>query len=192
MIKAIIFDWAGVLETDGYWVWLKRNVENIEGRRDFFQEISEQVDGARISHDAFVEQLARETGKSAEQVWEGIKNEIMINRDLVSFIKKLKAKYKVALLSNFTFPWLDEILTENNLWELFDQHIISSEHKVIKPSPEIFHKMLDMLAIKPEEAIFIDDRQMHIDGAGRIGLRGVLFANNSQLIQDLGKFGVEV
>lgn len=191
MIKAIIFDWAGVLGTDGYWVWLKKNIENIEDRKGFFQEISEHVDSAKMPHSEFMEHLARESNKSPDQIWKEVKLEITINNDLVSLVKKLKAKYKIALLSNFTYPWLNEILTENNLWGLFDDHVISSEHKVIKPSPEIFEKILGMLNAKPEEAVFIDDQQMHLDGAKRVGLATILFLDNTQLIHDLRKLGIE-
>ncbi|MFH0890697.1 MAG: HAD family phosphatase [Candidatus Liptonbacteria bacterium] len=192
MTKAIIFDWAGVLASDGYWVWLRKNVEDIEDRKEFFHKISEDVDSAKISHDEFLEKLSLETGRLKERVWDEIKKEIIINKDLISFVKKLKARYKVGLLSNFTHPWLSEIIAENNLWGLFDRHIISSEHKMVKPDPRIFQKILDMLGVKPEEAVFIDDRKMHTDGAKRVGLRTILFIDNVQLIEDLRGLGVEV
>ena len=190
-IKAIIFDWAGVLGAEGYWIWLKNNIKNLEDRQKFFQETSDLVDVGEMPHNEFMEILARESGKSPELIWQEVKNEIVINQELVSFIKKLKLKYKVGLLSNFTYPWLSEILTENNLWELFDHHVISSEHKIRKPNPEIFHKMLGMLNIKPEETVFVDDRQIHVDGAKRVGMEALLFSNTDQFIEDLKKLGVE-
>jgi len=192
MIKAIIFDWAGVLAIDGYWVWLKKNIKNIEEHKQFFQETSNLVDSAKIPHSEFMKILARESNKTEEQVWKEVRSEIVINKDLVDFIQKLKLKYKIGLLSNFTYPWLQEILTENNLWKLFDKYVISSEYKMIKPNPKMFQKILNLLNIKPKEALFVDDRQMHIDGAKRVGLEGILFINNVQLVKDLKKFGIEV
>lgn len=190
MIKAIIFDWAGVIGVDGLWVWMKDNVKNLEERRAYLNEINDDLDSGRMPHSEFMQYLSKESGKNPEQIWQEVKKEIVINKELVEFIKTLKPKYKVGLLSNFTYPWISEILTENNLWELFDQHVISSEHKIIKPNPEIFHKMLEMLDIKPKEAIFVDDRQMHIDGAGRVGITGILFTNNAKFIEDLKSLGI--
>ena len=192
MIKAIIFDWAGVFAVDGYWIWLRKNISDIENRKKYFQELSDEVDCGKISHGEFLQKLSNELGRDSNQVWQEVKKEIVLNQELITFVKKLKVKYKIGLLSNFTFPWLNEILTENNLWELFDENVISSQHRMIKPDPEIFQKMLEKLNIKPEEAIFIDDRQMHVDGAKRVGINAILFKNNEQLIKDLQKFGVTI
>src|SRR5947207_1907882 len=55
MIKAFIFDFAGVLTIkDAYWDWLEENVENLKEKRHIFQKLSEDVDRAEISHDAFL------------------------------------------------------------------------------------------------------------------------------------------
>lgn len=192
MIKALIFDWAGVLGKDGYWIWLKKNIDDFESRRPFFQEISDYVDSGRIPHGEFLKKLSSASGKSENQIWREVKSEIIINEELVSLVRKIKSKYKIGLLSNFTYPWLQEVITENNLWELFDNHIISSEHKMIKPNPEMFQKMLGMLDVKPNEAVFVDDRQVHVDAAKRSGLESVLFVNNEKLVEDLRKLGIEV
>ncbi|MDP3697003.1 MAG: hypothetical protein Q8R55_03135 [Candidatus Taylorbacteria bacterium] len=63
MIKALIFDFAGVIGVDGYWVWLRENVPHIEEQRPFFQKISEEVDKGIITNKDFVGQIAKETGK---------------------------------------------------------------------------------------------------------------------------------
>ena len=52
--------------------------------------------------------------------------------------------------------------------------------------------MLEVLDIKPEEAVFIDDKQIHVDSAKQVGLEGVLFINNIKLVDDLRRVGVEV
>lgn len=190
MIKAIIFDFAGVIGTDGYWIWLKENVTDLESKREYYQKISEQVDKAAISNPEFVKAISDDTGIPEDKIWQEIYKEIVINDELLKFIKQLKKKYKIGLLSNFTSPWLREIFENYNLHSYFDQLIISSEHKLIKPEPEIFHKMLKMLKVKKNEAIFIDDRQIHVDAANSIGIKGMLFASNQRLKNDLKEMGV--
>ena len=59
---------------------------------------------------------------------------------------------------------------------------------MLKPNRDIFQKMLEMLKMSAGEVIFIDDRQVNIDGAERIGIRSILFKNSEQLINDLQKY----
>ena len=188
-VKAVIFDWAGVIAADGYWAWLHKNVPSARENKATFQELSEQVDSARISHDDFMQRLSQESGKPVDQIWDEVKREIVIDENLVAFIRELKQKYKIGLLSNFTHAWLSEILTENNLWDLFDHNVISSEHGIIKPEPEIFHKMLDLLEVAPGEAVFIDDRQYNVDGANAVGIKGLLYTDLETLKKDLNEIG---
>lgn len=190
MIKAIIFDWAGVLAEDGFWSWLNKNISDIEVRKDSYQALSEKVDGGDIEHDVFMQHLSEASGKSPEQIWSEVKSEIKLNHELIDFIQSLKPKYTIALLSNFTFPWLNEVISENKLWDLFDHHIISSEHKMIKPNPEIFHKMLNMLEIDASEAIFVDDRQRNVDASNNLGIHAFLYTNLDQFKADLSSIGI--
>jgi len=192
MIKAIIFDWAGVIASDGYWIWLGKNIKDIEEKRSYFQDISEKVDSARISHNEFEEILTSISDKLEQDVWQEVKLEIIINKELLEVIKTLKNRYKIGLLSNFTFPWLNELLSENNLYRLFDACIISSEHKVIKPQKEAFEKVLNALNVSANESVFIDDRQINVDAANKLTLNGLLFKDNARLLNDLRLLGVEV
>jgi hypothetical protein len=43
---------------------------------------------------------------------------------------------------------------------------------------------------KTKEASFIDDYQICLDGAKKLGMKTILFKNNKQLIKDLKKLGV--
>lgn len=104
---------------------------------------------------------------------------------MVSLIKKLKKHYKVALLSNYLYSWLNEILIQNDLYNIFDETLISSAHGMIKPQKEIFQKMLDLLDMKKDEVIFIDDRQENIDGAIKFGIKALPFISPEKLKEDL-------
>lgn len=191
MVKAIIFDFAGVIGADGYWIWLRKNVPNIEEKRPFFQEISEKVDKGTITNSEFVDLIARETNTSKEKIWPEIFAEIIINTQLLDYIKHLKQHYKIGLLSNFTHVWLDEIFEKYSLHEFFDQLVISSRHRVIKPEPEAFQKIITLLEVPKEEAVFVDDRQGHVDASNTFGLKAFLFTTNEKLKQDLEEVGIK-
>ncbi|MBI3092921.1 MAG: HAD-IA family hydrolase [Candidatus Levybacteria bacterium] len=191
VIKAIIFDFAGVIGVDGYWVWLRENVPNIEEKRPFFQKISEEVDKGIITNKEFVEQIARETKKDVNIIWPQIFQKIAINTALLEYITQLKTVYKIGLPTNYTYEWFDEIFQKHNLTPYFDQILISSRYKLIKPEPEAFLKILELLQVTKEEAVFIDDRQGHVDASNKIGLKAFLFVDNEKLKQDLESYGIK-
>lgn len=192
MIKAIIFDFAGVVGADGYWVWLRENVKDLESKKEFFHKISIEVDKGIITNEEFVKQIAENLGIEKEIIWPQIFEKIVINYELLNLIKNLKNSYKIGLLTNFTYQWMDELLEKHNLTLYFDQVLISSRHNLVKPEPEAFAKILGMLGVNKDEVIFIDDRQMHIDGANSFGIKTLLFTSNEQLKQDLESFDVEI
>ncbi len=191
MIKAIIFDYAGVISKNGYWLWLRQTIPDINQKEDLFQKISEEVDSAKISHEEFMDILSKASGKTPQQVWAEVKEKFVINPYLLKVIKQLKKKYKMGLLTNFTYPWFKYLLEENDLPVYFDQILISSLHKVIKPNPKAFTKMLTMLKVKADEALFIDDTYINIEAAAKVGLQGILYTTDEELIQYLNKLGVK-
>src|SRR6185295_13292027 len=102
MIRAIIFDWAGVIGSDGLWPWLAEHEPDMVSRRAYLQELCDEVDSAKISHDEFIAALAKESGMKPKDVWPSVKKEMVINHELGQIIRHLKANYKIGLLSNFT------------------------------------------------------------------------------------------
>jgi HAD superfamily hydrolase (TIGR01509 family) len=67
--------------------------------------------------------------------------------------------------------------------------ILSCEHNLIKPSPEIYRLALEQLGVKPAEALFVDDRKVNTDAAEAVGLRALQFHSVDRLREDLS--GIE-
>ena len=192
MIKAIIFDFAGVISTEAYWMWLSKNVSEFGTKQEYFMEIADKIDKADISNDDFVKILSEETGIPAEEIRDSVFEELVINTELLALIEKLKKHYKLGLLSNYHGVWLRHLLEKYELYPYFDEVIISSEHKIIKPEPEIFHKMVTMLGVAENESVFIDDKQKNADASERVGMHGLLFTTNEKLKEDFQKLGMTI
>ena len=193
MIKAIAFDYAGVLEIP---------------ERDIITELSDYLNIPKeewltiyytLNHlcntgtNTWAEVAiltGEKLGTTQEQQLQ--MKEIMrrnaetkkVNDGLVEIIKKLKPKYKIALISNYP-AHLREKLHKQNLTELFDEIIISGEVGYQKPQPEIFMLLCEKLHITPSELIFIDDSKKSLEGALTIGYTPILYKNNQQLEEDL-------
>jgi epoxide hydrolase-like predicted phosphatase len=190
MIKALIFDFAGVIGVDAYWAWLEENVPDLTLQRAYFQALADQVDRAEIPNQEFVRLIAERLGVNSEEIWPQIYEKLVLNKELLAFIEQLKKKYTTTLLSNYTYEWLEEVIAGENLTPLFDTIFISSRYASIKPEADAFRKVLERLHVAPHEAVFIDDRQINVDGARKLGIQALLFTDVAQLRQDLASLGV--
>ena len=193
MIKAIIFDFAGVIGTEGYSLWAKeQKAQGIEATSTYFHDISDDMDRGSISTQTFSQEVAKVVGIASSDVWKEISQKIKINNELLDLIINLKKKYKTGLLTNYSDVWMKELISKYELDKYFDSMVISSLHKVIKPDKKIYQISLNMLKIKPEEALFFDDRSQNVEGGENIGIRSFLFVDNKKFIEDLSCCGITV
>ena len=138
MIKAIIFDFAGVIGTEGYSLWAKeKKAQGIEATSTYFHDISDDMDRGSISTQTFSQEVAKVVGIASSDVWKEISQKIKINNELLDLIINLKKKYKIGLLTNYSDVWMKELISKYELDKYFDSMVISSLHKVIKPDKKI-------------------------------------------------------
>ena len=83
--------------------------------------------------------------------------------------------YRTALVTNniaeFRESWRKMVPAD----ELFRVIVDSSEVRMRKPNPAIFHHTLALLGdVAPNECLFLDDAASNIEAAERLGIRGVL------------------
>jgi len=105
-----------------------------------------------------------------------------IDQDLLNFARSLKKERTIGLLSN---AWVNARQRLGALYDFidaFDVALFSSEVGVRKPEKAIFDLMLEKLDAEPQEAIFIDDFYVNIQGAEAAGLSALLYKNNDDII----------
>ena len=74
--------------------------------------------------------------------------------------------------------------------EWFEDGVFSHKIGVRKPNPKIYRCALDKAQIKPEEAVFVDDKQSALEPAKKMGMVTILFKNPEQLRQKLSEIQV--
>lgn len=87
--------------------------------------------------------------------------------------------YKIGLVTNAYQPmWMRDVeLEEYDMIDYFDARITSGDTGFIKPHPAIYWRMLGLLDLMPDEAIFVGDRpDQDIKGAHSVNMRGVLMS----------------
>lgn len=111
----------------------------------------------------------------------------VLDRELVAFIQGLRPRFFTAILSNMGDDLRLDLTDHWKIADTFDQIIISAEVGMMKPDPKIFHFTLKRLGVQPSEAVFIDDFSHNIQGAKSIGMHGILFQNQAQIISEIQK-----
>lgn len=51
-----------------------------------------------------------------------------------------------------------------------------------KPDPRFYRVVCERLGVPPQEAVFLDDTQMCVEGARAVGMTAIRFAGNGQAI----------
>lgn len=114
-----------------------------------------------------------------EQIFEIAKDTVYNDRkflfpnEVFQIIPKLSKNYKLGIISD-TWPSLERVFKNVGLRGYFSTFVMSSKLGVNKPDELMFTTALDELKIKPEEAIFIDDNEMNVEGAQELGMEGIL------------------
>lgn len=91
-------------------------------------------------------------------------------------ISKLKdLGYHVFLLSNYPLNLYKLHWPSFAFYSLVDGYVVSAIEKLKKPDPAIYKLLCNRYQLKPEECLFIDDRQVNVDAAMQVGMKAVLF-----------------
>lgn len=114
----------------------------------------------------------------------------VVDKDMIRLIDELRANgYKIGLLSNYS-EGLRERLALQGIAQYFDAIGISSEMGAMKPQPEAFLQFCDMLEIRPQELVFIDDSEKSLVSAEAVGYVPILFRSLDELRKELSALGV--
>ena len=104
------------------------------------------------------------------------------------WIKSLKAEgYRVYLLSNYGRTAFEATSKELGFISLVDGMVISYEVKYVKPEPEIYQALFDKYNLKPDECVFLDDREENIRAAESFGMHGIVVQSKEQAEEELRK-----
>ncbi len=72
----------------------------------------------------------------------------------------------------------------------FEAIVVSGDHGIAKPEPEIFRLLTSLHGVRPEHAAYVDDRAGNVAAAQALGYTGLLFTTPEQLRADLQRLGL--
>lgn len=196
MIKAVLFDLGGVYFEDGTDKFLKILSNKTGKSRDYLYQIfrgekSFEYRRSEISGKDFFDWASKQlnaglTGDKLNKMWV---SEYRERPGVKKLIEKLKEKgLKVTILSDNVPERINFLQNKYRFLDLFDDAVLSYQVNLTKASDEIFKLALSRLGIKPREAVFVDDREVNLKVARRLGIKFNLYTSVKNLQKELGKF----
>jgi epoxide hydrolase-like predicted phosphatase len=192
-IKAIFFDLGGVIVRTEFQSprqlladRLGMEYEDLN-RIVFDSETSNKASIGEISSDEHWASVIRRLKRPASELVT-IRAEFfagdIIDRTLLEYIRSLRGKYKTGLISNAWGDLRDYIVREK-FDDAFDRMIISAEVGAMKPEEKIFQIALEQFGVSPNEAVFVDDFLVNIEGCEKVGIKGIHFKDPETALQQL-------
>jgi epoxide hydrolase-like predicted phosphatase len=120
------------------------------------------------------------------------KKQVRPNTELLAFLKQVRSQgIKTAILSN-TIAIYEKAQEEAGISKAdgFDPILYSWEVEMLKPNRNIFELAVEKLGARPEDIVFIDDKEEHLKGARQVGLRTVLFDDTESTIARIKSLGI--
>lgn len=191
MIKAVLFDFGGVLAREGF----KEGFYAIAQKNNLPYEPLMSCVADRVFKTGYV------LGNCDESVFwnavraacgvsgndEELRNEILsrfvLRIPVLDFAASLRPEgFVTGILSDQT-NWLEELNYRTHFYDLFDYVFNSYRLKMSKREETVFNAVCTIIGFKPNEVFFIDDTPDVVERAARVGVKSFLFKSVDDLPQ---------
>lgn len=160
-----------------------------DANKEGLRYLNKSADNGLISAEEFFEAISNLTAATKAETIEILVTSYHPEQAVFSYIRSLKPKYKIGLISNIGSPLKDYLPTAD--LDVFDEQTLSYQVGVAKPDKRIFELHLAKTGTLPTEAVFIDDREVNALAAEGAGLHGICYKNLAQLKAELSRLGVK-
>lgn len=195
-VKAVFFDLGGVIVRTEYQAPRQHLAEKLGMDYDDIDKIvfggGSNGSAARASVGEITEEEhwrnVMKTLKLPASEYERVRDEFfagdVIDHEILNFLRSIKPKYKVGLISN-AWSGLRNYIVREKFDDAFHHLVISAEVGVAKPSAKIYHIALEQLQVQAREAVFVDDFIENIEACEKVGMKGIHFKDSKSALLQL-------
>jgi putative hydrolase of the HAD superfamily len=193
MIKAVLFDYEGVVAVKGNHLLseqLGRNL-GIPAKQAWEELLAPEqhnfLTGA-VNEPELWEHIERRYGKpidmSARNIWQAY-TELKHQPAVVKLASRLRQRGIITgILSNVIVATRDSVKTSKG-YDDFDPVFLSCEVGFMKPDEAMYIFALQKLKLKVGEVLFIDDKQDNVLPANKLGMYTIVAESPEQIVQDV-------
>lgn len=194
MIKAILFDFDGVLTVDKYGsVSMAKFLSEKTGLphdqiRSVYGKYNARMLYGEVTHEEIWPDFCADLGVRMDiSLLDEAFRATPMNPEMLDLVRELKTNYKIGMVTDNPVERMDATVDHFNLRPLFDAITVSGAVHVRKDRPEIFETTFAALNVRPEECVFIDNTPKNLIVPGQMGVKTVLFDDETRDITGLRK-----
>jgi putative hydrolase of the HAD superfamily len=191
-LHAAVFDFAGVVTQPISKMQRRTLPEGLDGKaiRDVLKVVMAygdsgspwaQVERGEVTLADFSAQVDLKypgLGAYFDGMTESIKG-LLPRPEMLSRIRRIRESgVKTALLTNNVAEFRPIWSASTDLDGLFDHVVDSSAVGMRKPEARIFHHVLGLLGVAADNAIFLDDMAINVEGAIAVGMQSLLVGDD--------------
>lgn len=204
MIKAVLFDFDGVLTTDATgsqsiinYIGKNSHVDIEKFKREYYKYNFDLLYG-KTTHELIWDSLCSNIGMSIDKslLYESFIH-TPLDEKMLAILKKIKeANFKIGMVTDNKKDRMDDIISYYNWQSVFDAILVSAEIGSGKEDRLIFNNILKQLNLRANECIFIDNQEKNLIVPAKIGMKVIHFdheeRNHDALINQLNQHNISI
>lgn len=184
MLMNFVFDIGNVILNFDPKKFLYTLTENEQDADALYETIFASKEWIMLDKGTITPEGARRRFVKSRPELESLINAVMENwvemltpvEETIDFLKEVREQgHSLYFLSNFHKSAADYVKRKYDFFDNFDGGVFSFEVKKVKPSSEIFERLLEKYELKAADCIFIDDVKENVETAEEMGMRGLQF-----------------
>ncbi len=198
MIKAIFFDFDGVLTKDKKGsINVCNNLAELTGIPfreliDAYNYKKQEYNRGTISKEEFWVHFCNRLGKKLDiGLLDDAFTKINVNWPVFNLSQELREKYKIGIISNNPRERFEQNSRDMQLERKFDGLFISFMFKSLKPDRRIFERATEEFGCRADECVFIDNNREKLGVPREMGFHTIYFDEEKNDIEGLERELIE-
>jgi putative hydrolase of the HAD superfamily len=204
MINAVLWDFGGVILSSPFEAFNRYEIE-LGLPRDFIRGLNARnpdanawarMERSEVDLDGFASLFEAEAAEhghklSGHHVLKIISGEV--RPEMVEALRRVKQRYRIACITN-NMPTGEgpgmardpaRVKEIESIMGLFEHVVESSKLGIRKPDPRIYLHACQLLDVKPENCVYLDDLGVNLKPAKALGMRTIKVENSVQALGEL-------
>jgi|GEM_PF-2213459 len=200
MIKTITFDFGGVLyDYDGAELMEKLAANSSKTAGDFEDLLAgSSLDRAHfrgeVNAGELLDTLRDRVGldMTIDDLADAYCKSVKPREEVFHLVRALESGYDLQLYSDTPELLYERVIKEMPVFDAFSEVVLSFRVGKLKDEPEGHREVIAKSGNRPEEIVFIDDREEFVEKSRELGINGIQFTNLRDLVGELGGLGVKL
>ncbi|HSW79585.1 MAG TPA: HAD family phosphatase [Candidatus Saccharimonadales bacterium] len=195
MIKAVLFDYGGVLTPGGFddsMIKLFAETYGVDESEIKIDTLFREVMKGNLTTDEFFSRMnAKFPGKQKATASDMLVGSPQIF-EKADRVYELAERLRTADIRTGIFSNVSDFVAKKRIelgdYDAFDPVLLSYRDRMVKPDLEYYKYALKNLNLPADEVLFIDDKERNLIPARELGIHTIKFENADQIIRDTKAF----